>query len=64
MHACLKQVSGEQMTNTSLRNRFGVSENNKSTISRLIAASIDRELIKPLDNKTAPKLMCYIPFWA
>ena len=64
MHACLKQVSGEQMTNTSLRNRFGVSEGNKAGISRLIASSVEENLIKPLDPKTAPRYMCYIPFWA
>jgi len=64
MHACLKQVSGEQMTNPSLRNRFGVTESNKSAISRLIAASIEEGLIKPLDPETSRRYRCYIPFWA
>ena len=64
MHACLKQVSGEQMTNASLRNRFGVSEGNKATVSRLISSAVDDGYIKPLDPNTAPRYMCYIPFWA
>ena len=64
MHACLKQVSGEQMTNTSLRNRFGVLESQKAAISRLIASCVEDGLIKPLDPNTAPRYMCYIPFWA
>ena len=64
MHACLKQVSGEQMTNASLRERFGVLEKNKAMISRLIAYSIEENLIKPLDSNTAPRYMCYVPFWA
>jgi len=64
MHACLKHVSGEQMTNASLRNRFGVSEGSKAGISRLIANSVDDGLIKPLDSNTAPRYMCYVPFWA
>lgn len=64
MHACLKQVSSEQMTNTSLRSRFGVSESNKSAISRLIASAVANKLIKPLDPNTAPRYMCYVPYWA
>jgi predicted HTH transcriptional regulator len=64
MHACLKQVSGEQMTNTSLRNRFGLPEANKAIISRLISSALADKLIKPLDPETAPRYMCYVPFWA
>lgn len=64
MHACLKQVTSEQMTNTSLRKRFGVSASNKASISRLIAEAISHNFIKPLDPTTAPKHMSYIPYWA
>jgi predicted HTH transcriptional regulator len=64
MHACLKQVRGEQMTNTSLRDRFGLSEGGKSAISRLITSSIEDGLIKALDPNTAPRYMSYVPFWA
>jgi len=64
MHACLKQASGGQMTNTSLRERFGVVDKNKAAISRLIASSIEEGLIKKLDPNTAPRYMCYVPFWA
>jgi predicted HTH transcriptional regulator len=64
MHACLKQVSGEQMTNASLRERFGVPESNKSAISRLIAAAIKAKLIKALDPDAGPKYRSYVPFWA
>lgn len=64
MHACLKYVSGEQMTNASLRERFGLKESNKAAISRLIAESISKKLIKPLDSNTAPRYMAYIPYWA
>jgi predicted HTH transcriptional regulator len=64
MHACLKQVSGEQMTNASLRDRFGIAEHNKALISRLISASVDDGLIKLLDTNTAPRYYRYVPFWA
>ena len=64
MHACLKQVNSDQMTNASLRDRFGLSVSNKSAISRLIAATVKKRLVKPLDPNAAQKLLCYIPFWA
>ena len=64
MHACLKQVTGEQMTNASLRERFGLTDSGKAGASRLIASSVEDGLIKPLDPNTAPRYMSYIPFWA
>jgi predicted HTH transcriptional regulator len=64
MHACLKQVTGDSMTNASLRERFGVPEKNKALISRLITAAIKDNLIKPVEPDTAPRYMRYIPFWA
>jgi predicted HTH transcriptional regulator len=64
MHACLKQVNGEQMTNATLRERFRVPESNKSAISRLIASAIQEKLIKALDPDAGPKYRSYVPFWA
>ena len=64
MHACLKQVRGEQMTNASLRERFGVPERNKALISRLITSAMEDKLIKLLDPETAPRYYRYVPFWA
>lgn len=64
-HACLKHVSNETMTNTSLRERFNIAENNSAQASRIIAETVEAELIKPSDpeNKSR-KLMKYVPFWA
>lgn len=64
LHACLKQVSNEQMNNTSLRERFGLPDSKASTISRLIREALDNNLIKPFDPETAPRYMKYIPVWA
>lgn len=64
LHACIKQVQGEQMTNSSLRERFGLKDSSAATISRLIKEAIDKEYIKPLDPDTAPRYMRYIPRWA
>lgn len=64
LHACIKHVEGEQLTNSSLRIRFGLKESSSGTISRLIKEAVSKELIKPLDPTTAPRYMKYIPIWA
>lgn len=64
LHACIKQVQNEQLTNASLRMRFGLKESSSGSISRLIKDAMDEKLIKPLDPTTAPRYMRYIPIWA
>lgn len=64
LHACVKYIQGEQVTNSSLRKRFGVKDSSSGSISRLIKDAIDRKLIKALDPDTAPRYMKYVPFWA
>ncbi len=64
LHACIKHVQGEQLTNSSLRERFGVKESSSGSISRLIKETVSANLIKPLDPTTAPRYMKYIPIWA
>lgn len=64
LHACIKHVQGEQLTNSSLRERFGLKETASGTISRLIKEAVNLQLIKPLDPTTAPRYMKYIPIWA
>ena len=64
LHACIKYVQNEPLTNTSLRNRFGVKESSSASISRLIADAVSKKLIKPIDPDTAPRYMKYIPIWA
>lgn len=64
LHACIQQAQHEQLTNKSLRNRFGLEDSASATISRLIKEAISAKLIKPLDPTTAPRYMCYIPYWA
>lgn len=64
MHACIKQVQGEQLTNSSLRERFGLKESSSGSVSRLIKEAVEKGFIKPLDPDTAPRYMKYVPFWA
>jgi len=64
LHACLRYVTREYMTNASLRQRFGKEDKDISIISRVIRDAISEGKIKPLDPETAPRYMKYIPFWA
>lgn len=64
LHACIKYVQGEQLTNSTLRERFGLKESSSGSVSRLIKEAVGFKLIKPLDSDTAPRYMKYIPFWA
>ncbi len=64
LHACLKYVSKDYMTNSSLRQRFGLDDKGSSTASRIIKDAVDAKKVKPLDPNTAPRYMKYIPYWA
>lgn len=64
LHACIKQVQGEQLTNSSLRERFGLKKSSSGSVSRLIRDAVEVKMIKPLDPTTAPRYMKYIPIWA
>jgi predicted HTH transcriptional regulator len=64
-HACLRYVSNEQMTNTSLRERFKIEEKNYAVASRVIADTIKAKLVKPYDPESkSRKHARYVPFWA
>lgn len=65
MHACLMFVQQKYLTNTSLRERFGIKEENSSMISRLVNEAIKSKIIKLVDpeNKSR-KHAKYQPIWA
>lgn len=64
LHACLRYVQRQAMTNASLRTRFAISEPNKAMASRIIARAVKDGLIKPEDPTQGKKHARYIPFWA
>ncbi len=64
LHACLKYVQRDYMTNTSLRARFGIDEKNSATASRLIKEAIEAKRIKLHDVTASKKYMKYTPHWA
>ena len=57
-HCCLKYVSGEYMSNQSLRERFDIDKKNYPIVSRIIKETSDTGLILEYDNSRM-----YVPFW-
>lgn len=64
LHACLKWVMRDYLTNSSLRERFGIEEKNMATISRYINEAMNEGMIKAYDEKASKKFMKYILFGA
>ena len=65
MHAVLKSVSQETMTNQSLRKCFGLKQAEYPRVSKVIKEAIAEGLIKPADpQRTTGRYVQYIPYWA
>ena len=64
LHACLRYVNRDAMTNTTLRERFGIEPHNSAMASRLIKEAILVGKIRLQDLDAAHKLKKYVPFWA
>lgn len=64
MHACLRYVTQQPMTNSSLRTRFGIADKNASTASRILSDAVDEGLIVVADPAAGPRLRRYLPTWA
>lgn len=64
LHACLRYVLRDPMTNTSLRERFGIDAHNSATASRIIRDALEAKLIKPYEEGQAKKNSRYLPYWA
>lgn len=63
-HSCLRHVSNQPTNNTSIRERFGISDRNKALASRIIREAVDEGLVVPYDRAAGPRAMRYVPFWA
>ena len=64
LHACLKYVERDFLTNASLRERFGIEEKNRAVVSRYIREAVNGGMIKPFDENASRRMMKYVPFWA
>lgn len=64
-HACLRYVSGKQMTNATLRERLNIKSANYPMASRIIRDTLEAGLIKPHTQVSGSKKDAkYTPFWA
>lgn len=64
-HCVLQWVLRKQMTNQSLRERFGLHEKSANTISQIITNAVEQELIKSDPNAPDSRRYArYIPAWA
>ena len=64
LHACLRYVMRQPMTNASLRERFGIDDKNAATASRLMSEAVETGRIVIQDPTVGTRSRCYLPFWA
>ena len=64
MHAGLRYIQRDFMTNSTLRERFGIEGKNSAIASRIIKETLEAEMVYPFDPKASRKFMKYIPWWA
>ena len=65
LHACLQHVKRQQMTNTTLRKRFGIEEQNRAQVSRVISDTVEAGMIQPHNPESESRRHAsYVPYWA
>lgn len=65
LHACLQFVKRKRMTNTTLRERFGIEEKNRAQVSRVISDAIEAGVVRPYDPESESRRHAsYVPYWA
>ena len=63
-YVCYCYVNSIEVSNTVLRERFGISETNKAMVSRIIKDTVTAGKIKLADPTAAVKMRKYVPYWA
>ena len=64
LHACLCYVTRRKMTNTTLRERFGIANQNSADASRLLKEAVEDRKIVIEDLSVGTRSRTYLPFWA
>ena len=64
LHTVLKHLNRQPMSNTTLRDRFGIDPQNSATVSRIIKQAVEAGVIKPYDESAGTRAMRYVPHWA
>lgn len=62
-HCVFKYIKHEQMSNASLRERFGNAVS-PPMISKIIKEAIEKNIVRLFDEKAGTKAMKYVPYWA
>ena len=60
-HACLKWVTRQHMTNTTVRRRFGTENQNAAMALRLLKEAVTAGVIAPYDADVGPPSLRYVP---
>lgn len=63
-HCCIRYLTKEYMTNSTLRERFNLKASKISTVSRIIKQAQEQNLIRVFDSKVGTKSVMYVPYWA
>jgi len=64
LHACLRYIQNDFMTNSSLRERFGIDAKNSAMVSRIIKEAVKEGKIRIYDESVGTRAREYIPWWA
>ena len=64
LHASLRYIQHDYMTNTSLRERFNIDVKNRSMVSKIINDAIEANKIAIYDENVGTKARTYIPRWS
>lgn len=64
LHSVLRFVTNEVTTNTSVRQRFSISEGSAAQASRLLREALDEGMIKKQSDAASRRHTTYVPFWA
>jgi len=63
LHACLRYAQRDFMTNSTLRERFGIEPKNSATVSRIIKDALAEGAIRCFDESVGAKARKYLPSW-
>ncbi|XVV12133.1 ATP-binding protein [Actinoplanes sp. CA-131856] len=64
LHAVLRYVMHERVTNSSVRQRFNIEVRNSAKASGLLKEAVDDGYLVLKDPDAAPRLREYVPWWA
>ena len=65
LHACLRYIGRRRMTNSSLRDRFGLPKTARTQVTEVLKAAVAAGDIKPADpDNKSKRHASYVPGWA